>query len=78
MLGKLVVDGTPPESIPFDNPDTRNLVKKVSMKVQCQHVFFKPLLQKMTGAIGCEGMVQMQFIPLENRNYKFIRNNESG
>ncbi|XP_036406500.1 CAD protein isoform X2 [Megalops cyprinoides] len=32
MLGKLVVDGTPAESIPFVNPDQRNLVKEVSMK----------------------------------------------
>ncbi|KAI5627787.1 CAD protein [Silurus asotus] len=32
MLGKLVVDGTMAESIPFDNPDTRNLVKDVSLK----------------------------------------------
>lgn len=33
MLGKLIVDGTPEESIPFDNPDKRNLVREVSMKV---------------------------------------------
>lgn len=33
MLGKLVVDGTPEESVPFDNPDKRNLVKEVSVKV---------------------------------------------
>lgn len=33
MLGKLVVDGTPEDSIPFDNPDKRNLVQEVSMKV---------------------------------------------
>ncbi|KAF7657383.1 hypothetical protein LDENG_00028210 [Lucifuga dentata] len=32
MLGKLVVDGTPEASIPFDNPDQRNLVQEVSMK----------------------------------------------
>lgn len=32
MLGKLVVDGTPEESVPFDNPDKRNLVKEVSVK----------------------------------------------
>uniref|UniRef100_A0A3B4FEJ8 CAD protein-like n=1 Tax=Pundamilia nyererei TaxID=303518 RepID=A0A3B4FEJ8_9CICH len=32
MLGKLIVDGTPEESIPFDNPDKRNLVREVSMK----------------------------------------------
>ncbi|XP_051510953.1 CAD protein-like [Myxocyprinus asiaticus] len=32
MLGKLVVDGTSATNIPFDNPDTRNLVKEVSMK----------------------------------------------
>lgn len=33
MLGKLVVEGTSASEIPFDNPDTRNLVKEVSMKV---------------------------------------------
>ncbi|XP_010766438.1 CAD protein-like, partial [Notothenia coriiceps] len=32
MLGKLVVDGIPEDSIPFDNPDKRNLVQEVSMK----------------------------------------------
>ncbi|XP_030626460.1 multifunctional protein CAD isoform X2 [Chanos chanos] len=32
MLGKLVVEGTPADSIPFDNPDARNLVKEVAMK----------------------------------------------
>lgn len=32
MLGKLVVEGTPADNIPFDNPDARNLVKEVSMK----------------------------------------------
>uniref|UniRef100_A0A4W6DF73 Multifunctional protein CAD n=1 Tax=Lates calcarifer TaxID=8187 RepID=A0A4W6DF73_LATCA len=32
MLGKLVVDETPEDSIPFDNPDQRNLVQEVSMK----------------------------------------------
>lgn len=35
MLGKLVVDGTPEETVPFDNPDERNLVEEVSIKV-CQ------------------------------------------
>uniref|UniRef100_A0A8B9HNH7 Carbamoyl-phosphate synthetase 2, aspartate transcarbamylase, and dihydroorotase n=1 Tax=Astyanax mexicanus TaxID=7994 RepID=A0A8B9HNH7_ASTMX len=32
MLGKLVVEGTPAENILFDNPDSRNLVKEVSVK----------------------------------------------
>ncbi|XP_072536144.1 multifunctional protein CAD isoform X5 [Salminus brasiliensis] len=32
MLGKLVVEGTSAESMPFDNPDSRNLVKEVSLK----------------------------------------------
>ncbi|KAM8846963.1 multifunctional protein CAD [Synchiropus picturatus] len=32
MLGKLVVDGTPESSVPFDNPDQKNLVQEVSMK----------------------------------------------
>lgn len=33
MLGKLVVDGTPEDAVPFDNPDERNLVQEVSIKV---------------------------------------------
>lgn len=33
MLGKLVVAGTPEETVPFDNPDERNLVQEVSIKV---------------------------------------------
>lgn len=33
MLGKLVVDGTLEDSVPFDNPDQRNIVQEVSMKV---------------------------------------------
>lgn len=33
MLGKLVVDGTPEETVPFNNPDERNLVQEVSIKV---------------------------------------------
>ncbi|XP_057679004.1 CAD protein [Corythoichthys intestinalis] len=32
MLGKLVLEGIPEDSIPFDNPDKRNLVQEVSMK----------------------------------------------
>lgn len=36
MLGKLVVDGTPAANIPFDNPDERNQVKEVSMKVNAR------------------------------------------
>lgn len=32
MLGKLVVEGTPEETVPFDDPDQRNLVQEVSMK----------------------------------------------
>ncbi|XP_051951899.1 CAD protein [Xyrauchen texanus] len=31
MLGKLVVDGTSASNIPFENPDSRNLVKEVSV-----------------------------------------------
>lgn len=34
MLGKLVVDGTPETTIPFDNPNQRNMVKEVSVKVK--------------------------------------------
>uniref|UniRef100_A0A8C1N021 Carbamoyl-phosphate synthetase 2, aspartate transcarbamylase, and dihydroorotase n=1 Tax=Cyprinus carpio TaxID=7962 RepID=A0A8C1N021_CYPCA len=34
MLGKLVVEGTSANDVPLDNPDTRNLVKEVSMKVK--------------------------------------------
>lgn len=43
MLGKLIVDGTPEESIPFDNPDKRNLVREVSMKVTHQEFCYSPI-----------------------------------
>ena len=33
MLGKLVVKGTDPESIPFMDPNDLHLVKEVSIKV---------------------------------------------
>lgn len=33
MLGKVVVEGVEPESVPFDDPNTRNLVAEVSSKV---------------------------------------------
>ncbi|XP_048841170.1 CAD protein [Brienomyrus brachyistius] len=32
MLGKLVVDGTPEATVPFDNPNQRNMVMEVSVK----------------------------------------------
>uniref|UniRef100_A0A8C6TKG8 Carbamoyl phosphate synthase arginine-specific large chain n=1 Tax=Neogobius melanostomus TaxID=47308 RepID=A0A8C6TKG8_9GOBI len=32
MLGKLLVEGAAAESVPFDDPDQRNLVQEVSMK----------------------------------------------
>lgn len=44
MLGKLVVEGTLADSIPFDNPDTRNLVKDVSLQVSFEYVVLKLLL----------------------------------
>jgi len=33
MLGKVVIEGVQPESIPFDDPNIRNLVAEVSSKV---------------------------------------------
>ena len=33
LLGRLVMDGTAESSVPMDNPDQRNLVREVSMKV---------------------------------------------
>lgn len=33
MLGKIVLEGVLPESIPFDDPNARNLVKEVSLQV---------------------------------------------
>lgn len=33
MLGKLLVDGTSEDAVPFTNPDQRNLVREVSLKV---------------------------------------------
>uniref|UniRef100_A0A8C4S7Z4 Multifunctional protein CAD n=1 Tax=Erpetoichthys calabaricus TaxID=27687 RepID=A0A8C4S7Z4_ERPCA len=39
MLGKLVVEGTPLDQIPFDDPDKKNLVKEVSIK---EPILFNP------------------------------------
>ena len=33
MLGKIVPEGTEPESVPQDDPSQRNLVAEVSVKV---------------------------------------------
>lgn len=33
MLGKVVMEGVQPESVPFDDPNVRNLVAEVSSKV---------------------------------------------
>ena len=33
MLGKIVPEGTEPDSVPQDDPSTRNLVAEVSVKV---------------------------------------------
>jgi len=33
MLGKVVIEGVEPESVPFDDPNKRNLVAEVSSKV---------------------------------------------
>lgn len=33
MLGKVVIEGVQPESVPFDDPNKRNLVEEVSSKV---------------------------------------------
>ena len=60
MLGKLVVDGTSEDNVPFDNPDQRNLVKEVSMKVrQCCFKFgpvilFCVCLDPKTSSIECQ------------------------
>ena len=33
MLGKVVIEGVEPESVPFEDPNQRNLVAEVSSKV---------------------------------------------
>lgn len=33
MLGKVVIEDVEPESVPFDDPNQRNLVAEVSSKV---------------------------------------------
>ena len=33
MLGKVVIEGVQAESVPFDDPNKRNLVEEVSSKV---------------------------------------------
>ncbi|KAI2652165.1 CAD protein [Labeo rohita] len=50
MLGKIVVEGTSANDIPFDNPDTRNLVKEVSMK---EPKVFNPEGKVRITAIDC-------------------------
>uniref|UniRef100_W5NFZ0 Multifunctional protein CAD n=1 Tax=Lepisosteus oculatus TaxID=7918 RepID=W5NFZ0_LEPOC len=50
MLGKLVLEGSPVENIPFDNPDTRNLVKEVSMK---EPKVFNPTGDVRITAVDC-------------------------
>jgi hypothetical protein len=34
-LVQIIIEGTDPASIPFDNPDERNLVAEVSLEVRC-------------------------------------------
>ena len=38
MLGKVVIEGVDPESVPLDDPNKRNLVAEVSSKV-CEACF---------------------------------------
>lgn len=44
MLGKVVQDGTDPESLPFMDPNELHLVQEVSLKVLCQNYFGKTYL----------------------------------
>ena len=37
MLGKVVIEGVKPDSVPFDDPNQRNLVAEVSLKVCGTH-----------------------------------------
>ena len=37
MLGKVVIEGVDPESVPLDDPNKRNLVAEVSSKVCVAH-----------------------------------------
>lgn len=57
MLGKLVVDGTPEETVPFDNPDERNLVQEVSLKV------VQPTWQRWFGFTILEEMIKLAGFP---------------
>ena len=41
MLGKVVIEGVQPESVPFDDPNKRNLVEEVSSKV-CVYLSCEP------------------------------------
>lgn len=66
MLGKLVVAGTPEETVPFDNPDERNLVQEVSTKVvlPSRRRWFNSKL--FSDADGCESG-SLASIPQEPR-----------
>jgi carbamoyl-phosphate synthase/aspartate carbamoyltransferase/dihydroorotase len=44
MLGKLVVKGTDPESVPFMDPNELHLVKEVSIKVLLILLVDKPII----------------------------------
>ena len=40
MLGKVVIEGVELESVPFDDPNQRNLVAEVSSKVCVAYLLF--------------------------------------
>lgn len=38
MLGKIVINGTDPNSLPYHDPNKQHLVKEVSIKVNVRNV----------------------------------------
>lgn len=66
MLGKVVIEDVEPESIPFDDPNQRNLVAEVSSKVS----FISLKFQK--DQIRLEGFLKTMHL-LNCQDYSVVR-----
>lgn len=66
MLGKVVIEDVEPESVPFDDPNQRNLVAEVSSKVS----FISLKFQK--DQIRLEGFLKTRYL-LNCQDYSVVR-----
>ena len=66
MLGKVVIEDVEPESVPFDDPNQRNLVAEVSSKVS----FISLKFQK--DQIRLEGFLKTRHL-LNCQDYSVVR-----